>query len=207
MVSSSVSRRVRSIRWRAAAAMVLLLALTAGCKSPLDPDTPRLRFAPDVNPPDTAKTSHWLRAEITFSGSNSGAQWQHATDSSWAYVDTSHGRTAVRLMLAATMLPPYQSQIKFMHSFLLADTLVADGLPRSLTKDPSTGTGALFRIATGKDSLTVTPVETIVAGDPASGGATLTLTRASTERIARGPFVAYAQKYRLSLDGTITITW
>ena len=209
MVSPSVSERVGSSRWRAAATVVLVLALAAGCKSPLDPDTPRLRFAPDVViPPDTVKPAGWLRAEIAFSGSNTGALWEHATDSSWAFVDTSHGRTAVRLMFAATMLPPYPQQIKFMHSFLLADTLIADGLPRSLNMDPSTGAGALFRIALGRDSMNVTPVETVIAGDPSSGGiATLTLSRKGNERALHGSFVGYTQKYRMSLDGAITIIW
>ena len=111
-------------------------------------------------------------------------------------------------MYAATKLPPYAGQDKFLHSFLLIDTLTADAVTRHLTGNPASSSGALFRIALGKDSVTVVPVETIIGGDPASGTtSTLTLYRPNKERTVRGTFASTSQKYRLSLEGTVLITW
>lgn len=190
-------------------AVGLLLAGLAACQSPLDPDTPRRRIVTEVVPPtDSSVYHHWLPAEITFTSASNGTQWPHKRDSAWAFVDTTHGKTELRLMYAATKLPPYPGQEKFVHSFLLLDTLVADALPHSLTGNPSAGNGALLRIALGKDSITVLPVETLISGDPVGGtSATLTLYRPNKERSVRGSFVAAAQKYRAALEGTIVISW
>jgi len=190
-------------------AFLCVLAFGAGCRSPLDPDTPRRRIVNDVVPPaDTTPYHTWLHAEITFSGSNSGTSWLHKKDSAWAFVDTSHGKPELRFMFAATKLTPYLTTEKFLHAFLLADTLVADGIAKTLNKPPSTGTGALFHIVYARDSANVTPVETVVSGDTASGTiSTLTLSRPNKDRIVRGTFSTYMQKYQMSLNGTVVINW
>lgn len=190
-------------------AVGLLLAGLAACQSPLDPDTPRRRIVTEVVPPtDSSVYHHWLPAEITFTSASNGTQWPHKRDSAWAFVDTTHGKTELRLMYAGTKLPPYTGQDKFVHSFLLADTLVANAVAHNLTGHPSTGTGVLLRIALGKDSITAMPVETLLGGDSVSGtSATLTLYRPNKERSVRGSFVASAQKYRTAIEGTVVISW
>lgn len=181
----------------------------SGCVSPLDPDTPRRRIvADDPIVPDTTARSGWFRATVYVAATDNGSAWQHHRDSAFAEVDTSGGRTAVRMRYTGTRLPPYSTGLKMLHRVMLAvDSIAADGAVLALDSDPRAGTGALFQIAKGLDSVTVAVTDTIIVHDPSIGSATVFLSRDQGKRSVTGSLMAAIQNYRIALDAAIVISW
>jgi len=112
----------------------------------------------------------------------------------------------IRFRYSGTHTPPYNTLIKFLLTFTVADSTAA-GVSVSLDTDPGSGRGASFVTAKSIDSTTAMPLETIVIDGPAEGNTVLLLQREAGKNSVSGTFFAGLTRYRMNLEADIRITW
>jgi hypothetical protein len=191
--------------------LAAVIAAIAGCVSPLDTDTPRLRFedAPPVPPVKThrIKPKYFV---MTVRDVDRQTDWGVMLSDTLIEIDTTVHPAAVWIRAKvgreydpAQMIPPFMQQFRFR-----VDSLVAKGSVFNFTGGPDGVGGADFIIALAKDSLNGGFHTATFLANTEKNLATIKLESAGTQNLISGAMTVTSVTYRgAAIEAKITIRY
>jgi hypothetical protein len=186
-----------------------LAAAVPGCLSPLEPDTPRLRFLLEdtlVTPP---AQHHRIPCVITnIVATETGMSWACTIMDSTAEADTAAAAPAVWFRLTLQALPPFAMGQHYIASFTVrADSIPADGSLVTLGGDVLRQSGVVFYIGKAIDSSRLTIIDSVTMDPATLPLSSLSVTHQAAQRQFTGQYSAMLAAYRFSYDVSFILAY
>jgi hypothetical protein len=186
------------------------LLLAAGCLSPLDTDTPRLRYEDQaVVPPPAHARIHARYFVVTARDVTTQTDWKVVLADTLVEIDTTVHPVAVWIKAAVGREINSQAPATpFVYDFRIRiDSLIASGKVMNLAGEPALPGGALITLATERDT-TGAPRKTVLYANSDGNTVTLKLEEVNgTQGLIAGVLAINLTTHRLQVEAKLTIRY
>jgi hypothetical protein len=189
-------------------AACFLLAILAGCVSPLDTDTPRLRYDDRAIAPPT----HRIPAKyfvITARDVMTQTDWKVVVNAATAEIDTTVHPVAVWLNADVTReITSATPVLPFLYAFLFhVDSLIASNKTISFQGEPVLSGGAMLTLVAERDSSNGAPRSITLFPNVDSNLMTLRLESGGTQNLISGVMSINLNTHRVQVEAKLTIRY
>jgi len=197
---------------RASAIRVCILCAmalaAAGCVSPLDTDTPRLRFEDATLIPPTPARIKPRYFVITARDANTQTDWRITLADTLVEIDTTVHPHAVWIRATVGREVSLQTpQTPFVHDFRFrVDSLPANGKALTFAGEPAHPAGALVTLATERDTSGAPRLTTLVA-NAEKNIVTIKLETNGAQNLVSGVLAINLVAHRMQVEAKLTIRY